>query len=78
MYCGDRYPEEAPTIRFQTRINLTGVAANGSVDAKHIPSLRGWNRDLTMHQVLNEIRASMSAKENVKLSQPPEGAVYPS
>jgi len=31
VHCGDRYPEEVPTVRFQTRINLTGVAANGSV-----------------------------------------------
>jgi len=31
VHCGDRYPEEPPTIRFQSRINLTGVAANGSV-----------------------------------------------
>jgi len=31
VHCGDRYPEEPPTVRFQTRINLTGVAANGSV-----------------------------------------------
>ena len=33
---------------------------------------------MTIHQVLNEIRGNMSAKENAKLSQPPEGAVYPS
>jgi ubiquitin-protein ligase len=31
VHCGDRYPEESPIVRFQTRINLTGVAANGSV-----------------------------------------------
>jgi len=78
VHCGDRYPEEPPTVRFQTRINLTGVAANGSVDTRYIPSLRNWNRDLTIHQVLNDIRTSMSAKENIKLSQPPEGAAYPS
>ncbi|CAF1199471.1 unnamed protein product [Adineta ricciae] len=78
VYCGDRYPEEPPVVRFQTRINLTGVSANGSVDAKHISTLRNWNRDLSIHQVLNEIRASMSSKENAKLPQPPEGALYPS
>ncbi|CAF3472942.1 unnamed protein product [Rotaria sordida] len=78
VHCSDRYPEEAPTVRFQTRINLTGVSANGSVDSKYIPALRNWNRDMTIHQVLNEIRASMSAKENAKLSQPSEGALYPS
>jgi len=33
---------------------------------------------MPIHQVLNEIRGSMTAKENVKLSQPPEGALYPS
>ncbi|CAF1050657.1 unnamed protein product [Adineta steineri] len=78
VHCGDRYPEEVPTIRFQTRINLAGVAANGSVDPKSVPSLRNWNRDMTIHQILNDIRGSMSSKENAKLSQPPEGALYPS
>jgi hypothetical protein len=48
------------------------------VDSKAVPALRNWNRDMTIHQVLNEIRASMSAKENAKLAQPPEGALYPS
>ena len=48
------------------------------IDPKLVPSLRNWNRDMTIHQILNEIRASMSAKENAKLSQPPEGALYPS
>ncbi|CAF3431830.1 unnamed protein product [Rotaria sp. Silwood1] len=78
VHCGDRYPEESPTVRFQTRINLTGVSANGSVDPKYVSSLRNWNRDMTIHQVLNDIRTSMSAKENAKLSQPSEGALYPS
>ncbi|CAF1616556.1 unnamed protein product [Rotaria magnacalcarata] len=78
VYCGDHYPDEPPVFRFQTRINLTGVAANGSVESKIFPGLRHWNRDMTLHQVLNEIRASMSSKENAKLSQPSEGAVYPS
>lgn len=96
VHCGDRYPEEPPTVRFQTRINLTGVAANGAVrifldddrfdcisfvfekvDTKYVPSLRSWNRDMTIHQILNDIRTSMSAKENAKLSQPAEGALYP-
>jgi len=48
------------------------------VDPKTIPALRNWNRDMTIHQILNEIRTSMSGKENAKLSQPPEGALYPS
>ena len=33
---------------------------------------------MTIHQILNEIRASMSLKDNSKLPQPPEGALYPS
>lgn len=48
------------------------------IDPKSVPALRSWNRDMTIHQILNEIRASMSVKENGKLSQPPEGALYPS
>lgn len=78
VHCGDRYPEEAPTVRFQTRINLNGVSANGSVDHKSVQSLRNWNREMTIHQVLVDIRTNMTSKDNNKLSQPPEGAVYPS
>lgn len=29
--CGKNYPDEPPTIRFVTRINLTGVNASGEV-----------------------------------------------
>ena len=29
--CGKNYPDEPPTIRFITRINLTGVNASGEV-----------------------------------------------
>ena len=83
-------------MRFQTRINLNGVTASGSVrtlfrqhktneidfvyvqiDPRYIPALRSWNRDMTIHRVLNEIRTFMSAKENAKLSQPSEGSLYP-
>ncbi|CAF0865624.1 unnamed protein product [Didymodactylos carnosus] len=77
VHCSDRYPDEAPSFRFLTRVNLAGVAANGTVDPKHVPSLRNWNRDSTIHQVLNDIRSSMSQKENMKLQQPPENALYP-
>jgi ubiquitin-protein ligase len=28
---GPKYPDEPPVIRFQTRINLTGVDKNGEV-----------------------------------------------
>lgn len=48
------------------------------IDPKSIASLRAWNRDMTIHQVLNDIRANMSSKENAKSAQPAEGAVYPS
>lgn len=73
---GPKYPDEPPQIRFTTRINLTGVDKNGEVDRKHFACLQKWQRNYSIKQVLSEIRKTMSLKENIKLTQPPEGSNY--
>lgn len=73
---GAKYPDEPPSVRFTTRINLVGVDRNGEVDRKVFPVLGKWQRSYSIKHVLQDIRRSMTAKENIKLAQPPEGSTY--
>ncbi|XP_055343994.1 ubiquitin-conjugating enzyme E2 variant 2-like [Paramacrobiotus metropolitanus] len=75
--CGDKYPDEPPSIRFVTRINMTGVHSNtGMVDRRVVPILSRWQRSYTIKTVLQELRRMMAAKENQKLPQPPENTTF--
>uniref|UniRef100_A0A0K8SMC7 Ubiquitin-conjugating enzyme E2 variant 2 n=1 Tax=Lygus hesperus TaxID=30085 RepID=A0A0K8SMC7_LYGHE len=76
--CGQRYPEDAPSARFISRINMTCVnSTTGQVDQKVVPILSRWQRDYTIKSLLQELRRLMTAKENMKLTQPPEGSNFP-
>lgn len=75
--CGARYPDECPTVRFITRISLTGVNPNtGLLDNRLFDILSHWNRSYTIMRILQELRSRMSSKENKSSQQPPEGTVY--
>jgi len=76
MECGNSYPETPPVIRFTNRINMNCVTSSGSVDPRAVPVLSRWNRDYTIKTVLQELRRLMLLKDNMKLSQPPEGSTY--
>lgn len=76
LKCGKKYPEEAPTVKFNTRINLNCVSSNGSVDARSLPLLARWQREYTIKSILHELRRQMLLKENIKLAQPPESSSY--
>ncbi|KAJ9592848.1 hypothetical protein L9F63_015491, partial [Diploptera punctata] len=72
--CGQRYPDESPSAKFISRINMNCVnTTNGMVDNRAVPVLARWQRDYTIKTVLQELRRIMTLKENMKLSQPPEG-----
>ncbi len=73
---GAKYPDEPPQIRFLTRINLTGVDKNGEIDRKYFPVLAKWQRNFSIKHALQDIRKTMTQKENIKLQQPPEGSTY--
>ncbi|KAG6069949.1 hypothetical protein E4U16_007255 [Claviceps sp. LM84 group G4] len=78
MFCGPHYPDQPPTIQFVNQINLPCVdPRNGMVDPRHLPCLAQWKRENTMEMILIELRRYMAAPMNKKISQPPEGAVYP-
>jgi len=77
MECNERYPDDPPTIRFLSKINLTCVnGQNGMVDPRSLPILSRWQRDYTLKTILQELRRQMTAKENLKLTQPPEGSMF--
>jgi ubiquitin-conjugating enzyme E2 variant len=77
MECGERYPDEGPLVRFLSRINMNCVnSTSGVVDSRQVPILARWTRDYTLKTVLQELRRLMTAKDNIKLTQPPEGSTF--
>lgn len=74
--CSENYPDEPPKARFITKINLTGVNLDGTLDQKHYKTLRNWKCNCSMKSVLEEVRLSMTIPANRKLQQPPEGTFY--
>lgn len=74
--CGAEYPDKPPTVRFITRINMNCVGPNGKVDSRSLTVLKCWQRNYTIKTLLQEIRNKMLSKDNMKLSQPPEGTSF--
>lgn len=75
--CGEHYPDEPPTLKFLSKININCInSQNGVVDHRMVPVLSRWNRDYTIKTILQEIRRIMTLKENLKLTQPPEGSCF--
>ncbi|KAL7421150.1 E2 ubiquitin-conjugating protein mms2 [Cryptotrichosporon argae] len=77
IYCGDRYPDAPPLVKFESRINLPCVGPQGLVDISRIPSIANWRRDFTLETILIELRRDMAAPANRKSTQPPEGQEFP-
>uniref|UniRef100_A0A1A9V142 UBC core domain-containing protein n=1 Tax=Glossina austeni TaxID=7395 RepID=A0A1A9V142_GLOAU len=46
--CGERYPDEPPTIKFLTKVNINCINQNGVVDPRLVPMLTRWNREYTI------------------------------
>ena len=74
--CGEKYPDVKPEIRFITQINMVGVDKNTGI-VYNSPMLNNWKRNCSLKSLLTELRKLMTQKENMKTSQPPEGATYP-
>ncbi|XP_008781270.1 ubiquitin-conjugating enzyme E2 variant 1D-like [Phoenix dactylifera] len=74
LFCDKDYPDNPPTVRFQTRINMTCVnQETGVVEPSLFPMLAHWQREYAMEDILVNLKKEMSAPRNRKLYQPPEG-----
>ena len=72
---GPNYPNEPPVIRFNSKINMTGInMTNGDVDAKAI--IPNWNIECGIETFLVAIRQNMVAGANRTKAQPPEGSEF--
>ncbi|KAH9746199.1 UBC core domain-containing protein [Citrus sinensis] len=74
LFCGTDYPDNPPSVRFQTRINMTCVnQETGMVEPSLFPMLANWQREYTMEDILTQLKKEMMSPQNWKLAQPPEG-----
>ncbi|PWA93587.1 MMS/ZWEI-like protein [Artemisia annua] len=74
LICGDEYPEKPPSVKFQSRINMSCVdQETGVVEPSLFPMLADWHREYTMEDILTQLKKEMASPQNRKLTQPPEG-----
>ena len=76
LECGPSYPDVPPTVTFKTKINMNVVDGEGRVNPIKVSCLNSWSRSNTLKTVLTDLRKMMTLKENIKLAQPPENAMY--
>jgi len=74
--CGEKYPDEPPTVKFVTKINISFISPDGTVNRKDVNILQRWTRTSSIKLILQELRRLMTQKENSKLPQPPEGSTF--
>ncbi|XP_047330660.1 ubiquitin-conjugating enzyme E2 variant 1A-like [Impatiens glandulifera] len=74
LFCDEEYPDKPPSVKFQTRINMTCVdRETGVVEASRFPMLTNWQREYTMEDILMRLKKEMTTPHNRKLAQPSEG-----
>ena len=73
--CGENYPAQAPTIKFNSKCNLPCInQTNGLVDPSKFIMFKNWNQQYTMEKILIGLKSEMIA--NKKLAQPADGDMY--
>lgn len=72
--CGPSYPDEPPTVKFCTSVNMTQVDQSGNVTGLQI--MRTWRRENTIEDVLLALLSEMRGRTNRSLPQPAPGTMY--
>ncbi|CAK9150355.1 unnamed protein product [Ilex paraguariensis] len=71
LFCDKDYPDKPPSVRFQTRINMSCVNhETGVVEPSLFSMLTDWQREYTMEAILTQLKKEMMSPQNRKLAQP--------
>ncbi|KAJ5072431.1 ubiquitin-conjugating enzyme e2 variant 1d [Anaeramoeba ignava] len=77
IYCDENYPQKPPAVRFYTKINMSCVNSDGTINIAKFSMLgKGWKSEYSIQRVLEALHAEMTSSENKGLRQPPEGDTY--
>jgi len=77
LSCGEKYPQQPPTLKFNTKINLPYISqSDGTANPAKCPGICDWRESDSMDTVLFKIRRDMCSMNNRKLPQPPEGTTF--
>jgi ubiquitin-conjugating enzyme E2 variant len=71
---GEKYPAVAPTVKFNSKINIPSVEqTNGNVTGK-FPLFAKWSPSYTMETILCELKKEMIANKGA--AQPADGTMF--
>ena len=71
IVCGERYPDQPPSVQFVSRVNLPFVnQLDGRVEPAKLPVLARWDRNSSIETVLVEIRRCVCSVFSVALPGP--------
>ncbi|KAJ5071271.1 ubiquitin-conjugating enzyme e2 variant 1b [Anaeramoeba ignava] len=77
IVCVEDYPEKPPIIQFRTKINMTCVNSDGTIDTSKFTLLdKDWKKEYTIVTVLQALHSEMLKPENQNFKQPPDGTSY--
>mmetsp|Transcript_11727 Transcript_11727/g.13950 ORF Transcript_11727/g.13950 Transcript_11727/m.13950 type:complete len:137 (+) Transcript_11727:60-470(+) len=75
IVCGENYPAQAPTVKFNTKVNLPSVGSRGDVNFAQNGHLASWNGStMGIKDVLSALKQEMIA--NKPPAHPAEGTEY--
>ena len=72
--CGDNYPAERPTVKFNSKINIPCVNQNDGTVTNNFKLFNPWNPATTLEKMLIGIKNEMVIHK--KLAQPADGDMF--